>query len=74
VSAFEIFPSALIAAGYEASEIRGYYHHSLFDTEAPRDNRVFASGHIFGNADALGGDLPAEKADFVLNPFEWPQK
>jgi glucan phosphoethanolaminetransferase (alkaline phosphatase superfamily) len=74
VSAFEIFSSALILAGYDYAEIRDYYHHSLFDTHAARDNRVFASGDIFQPAAGVEHELHRAKPRFFLNRFELPQE
>jgi hypothetical protein len=46
-SAFEIFPALLEAAGYAREDVRRHYPFSLFDADADRSRRIFASGNIF---------------------------
>ena len=47
-SAFEIFSSLLQLAGYDYGQIREYYEPSIFDAQAPRTQRHFVSGNLFG--------------------------
>jgi glucan phosphoethanolaminetransferase (alkaline phosphatase superfamily) len=74
VSGFEIFPSVLVMAGYDSEELRRYYHHTLFDAQAPRDGRVFASGNIFGRGSGYQNELIRNNPSFFLNPFVLPEK
>jgi hypothetical protein len=46
-SAFEIFPALLETAGYAREDVQRHYPFSLFDADADRSRRIFASGNIF---------------------------
>ena len=47
VSQFEVFPALLEAAGYAREEATAGRAPSLFDAEAARPARIFASGNVF---------------------------
>jgi lipid A ethanolaminephosphotransferase len=57
VNGFEIFPSLLQLAGYDYVEIRERYAPSVFDGDAPRGQRRFVSGNLFG----IGGGFYQNK-------------
>jgi hypothetical protein len=65
-SAFELFPTLLSLAGYADDDIRGRYHHTLFDRDADRSRRVFVSGNHFGADGPLYRDAPY-RSSFGLN-------
>jgi glucan phosphoethanolaminetransferase (alkaline phosphatase superfamily) len=65
ISAFELFPSLLFAAGYDYATIKEHYHFSIFDSEPKRERRIFISGNLFAN-DAT---LIDRRAGAVANPF-----
>lgn len=71
VSQFELFPSLLYLAGYEQSEIRAHYHHSLFDPAADRGRRTFVSGNLFGIGGGFYNHELVRSACYV-NEFEAP--
>lgn len=72
VSSFEIFPTLMIAAGYDAEEVRGRYHHSLFEIDAPREERVFASGSLFGQGSGYESYQIRDDPSTHVNRFEPP--
>lgn len=69
LSAFEFFPSLLYLAGYDEQELRGTYHHTIFDKSADRGARVFVSGNHFGADGPLYRDAPY-RSSFRLNAFD----
>jgi lipid A ethanolaminephosphotransferase len=69
VSAFEFFSSLLYLAGYDNVDIRRYYHHTIFDSEADRKSRVFVSGNHFGADGPLYRDAPY-RTSFSVNQFD----
>jgi glucan phosphoethanolaminetransferase (alkaline phosphatase superfamily) len=68
-SAFELFPTLLRLAGYGAADVRGRYHHSIFDPEADRSRRIFVSGNHFGADGPLYREAPY-RSSFGLNDFD----
>ena len=74
VSGFEIFPTALLLAGYDGAEVRRHYFHSLFDSNAPREGRAFASGDIFERGSGYDRKPIRGDPSFYLNRFELPQE
>ena len=70
VSAFEIFPTLLAAAGYDASEVAAHYGIGLFDARE-RPPRAFISGNLFAEPNAYEAPWIREGGSAVhLNRFE----
>lgn len=57
IDQFAIFPSLLVAAGYDEASVRARHGPNMFDREAARETRFFGSG------DHLG------RTGFQLNPY-----
>lgn len=64
-SAFELFPTLLLAAGYEPEEIREHYYFSIFDRREDRHKRRFMSGDLFAVGDSF------QLTDFI---WEYPAR
>ena len=73
VSAYELFSTFLVMAGYDEDEVAGRYGHSIFDRNADREDRTFVSGNHFGVDGPLYRDSPY-RSSFSVNPFSWPRK
>ena len=73
VSAFEIFPTLLEAAGYAREDVRRYYPFSLFDADADRSRRIFASGNIFAREGHFHILNPLMGDVCYLNEFTLPR-
>jgi glucan phosphoethanolaminetransferase (alkaline phosphatase superfamily) len=73
VSGFEIFPTALVLAGYAADDVRRRYGPSLFDADSPRSERVFVSGNIFERESGYHNEMIRDDPHVHLNRFELPE-
>ncbi|MEN8184616.1 MAG: sulfatase-like hydrolase/transferase, partial [Myxococcota bacterium] len=72
VSSFEIFPTLLVAAGFDPGEVRARYHTSLFDPEARSEARFFVSGNLFEQGRPYQNQLVRRVSRAYRNPFEPP--
>ena len=72
VSAFEIFPTLLESAGYAREDLGADFAPSLFDADAPRGERVFASGNVFAQEGGFYILNPDMGNRCYLNAFEAP--
>jgi glucan phosphoethanolaminetransferase (alkaline phosphatase superfamily) len=70
VSAYEIFPTVLQAAGFAREETARRYGPSLFEAGASRPPRTFVSGNVFGTAPGAYVLNPGVGADCFVNPFD----
>ena len=70
VTSFEIFPTLLVAAGYDSAELRARYHGSLFDRDADRDERFFVSGNLFERGSPYQNQLVRRVARAYRTRFE----
>jgi len=71
VSAFEIFPTLLEAAGFARADL-SEFPPSLFETEAPRGERIFVSGNVFAQEGGFYVLNPLMGSACHLNRFEAP--
>jgi hypothetical protein len=69
-SAFELFPTLLLVAGYDRGDLRSRYHVDLFDGGAERRERRFVSGNHFGAGGPLYRPAPYRSV-FSWNEFHY---